>query len=697
MWQKYPFLRLILPLCIGILASQINVPITTVVCITGAAFLIMIYGAVRDFEFGKRGIFGVGLNILFISGGYLVSYYHNELNQKNHFEEYTDNKKQYYLARVTEDVSNNYGQRFVVRIYQKHDTVHGTVDCTGNLLTYVKPDSTSEQKNINIGDWLLLNAAPQRIVASGNPEAFDLARYWHFQNVHYRSFLAGNDFKIVKQGNSFSVMSYSIKIQKKLLDILKKHLPTPNEYATASALLLGAKSEMTDEVKNAYINTGSMHILAVSGMHIVLIFAGFEWLLSFYKSGNRRWLFIKTLILIILVWFFTFITGAGASILRAAVMATCLAVGRLMRREASVYNILAASAFILLIINPFMLFDVGFQLSYFAVAGIVIFYARLQKLVLTRYRIVNIIWDTVAVGLAAQLAVTPLSLYYFHQFPTYFWLSGILAVPVSSVALYAGIVLFFTDSLPYVGLWIGKIFYWSIWLMNWIIFSIQKLPYSLVNGIWLTTLGALLIYAAIIGISYAVFEKKLRLIFYPLISIFVLSYLNISAVIKKQTQKQIIVYNIAGNTLIDCFDAASCYSIINKNDRDTAADKKITYTAQNHRWAMGAENIYTVGIDSSKKTGIFFYNTGIIQFYDKRVLILDLLPSQPINLSFDAVVIINNPKLSLTDLKTLVKFNTLIADASNYRKNVQAWKDEAQILKISFLNVKENGAWVFNF
>ena len=686
-----------MPLCAGIIAAQINIPVQPVACFAVIAFSVMIYGVVRNFDFGTRGIFGIALNVLFITGGFLVSYFHDELNLKNHFTVNTANEKQYYLARVTEDVSNNYAQRFVVRIYQTHDTVHGTVNCSGNLLTYLKPDSTSEQKNINIGDWILLHAAPQRIVASGNPEAFDLARYWHFQNVHYRCFVTGGDFTIVEQGNSFSVMSYSVQVQKKLLDILKKHLPTPNEYATASALLLGAKSEMTDEVKNAYINTGSMHILAVSGMHIVLIFAGFEWLLSFYKSGNRRWLFIKTLILIILVWFFTFITGAGASILRAAVMATCLAVGRLMRRQASVYNILGASAFILLVINPFMLFDVGFQLSYFAVVGIVVFYARLQKLVQTKYRVVNIIWDTVAVGLAAQLAVTPLSLYYFHQFPTYFWLSGILAVPVSSAALYAGIVLFFTDAIPYLGVWVGKIFYWSIWLMNWIIFSIQKLPYSLVNGIWLTTLGALLIYAAIIGISYAAFEKKLRLILYPLMSIFVLSCLNISALIKKQMQKQIIVYNIAGNTLIDCFDAATCYSIINKNDRDMAADKKITYAAQNHRWAMGAENICAINIDSSKKKGIFFYDTGFIQFYDKRILILDALPAQPINLSFDAVVVTGNPKLSLTDLKAFVKFNTLVADASNYKKNVRAWKDEARTLNVSLHDVKENGAWIFNF
>ncbi len=688
-WQKYPFLRLLFPLCTGILLSQINIPIQPVWYLACSAFLIFLYCVARHFDFKTRVLFGVALNILFISCGYLSAYYHNELNQSNHF---SAPEKQYFLTQITDDVSNNYGHRYIVRIYQQ-DTTHR--DCTGNLLVYLnlKNDSTT----LNIGDWITLHVSPERIKASGNPEAFDLSRYWHFQNVHYRCFIAGNDFKIVEKNSGFSLVNYSLQVQKKLLGVLKKHLPTPNEYATASALLLGAKSEMTDEVKNAYINTGSMHILAVSGMHIVLIFAGLDWLLSFYKSGDRRGLFAKTIIQILLIWSFTFIVGMGASILRAAVMATCLALGRIIRREASVYNILAASAFLLLVYNPFMLYDVGFQLSYFAVVGIVIFFKPVQKLVITKYKIINLIWDTIAVGLAAQIAVTPLSLYYFHQFPTYFWLSGILAVPVSSVALYAGIVLFFTDAIPILGLLVGKIFYWSIWLMNAIIFSIQHLPFSLISGIWLTTLNALLVYVVIIGASYAVFEKKLRLLMYPLLSIFILSCLNVSAVFKKQTQKQIVIYNIAGNTLVDCFDVDSCFSIIAKNERDTAVEKKINYAAQNHRWAMGIKNLCAIHINSSKKSDTFFYVNGFLQFYDKRILILDALPSQPIRIPFDAVLIIGNPRIKLADLQLLVKFNTLIFDASNYKKNVAAWKEEVRIIPVSCFDVRDSGAWIFDF
>ena len=233
--------------------------------------------------------------------------------------------------------------------------------------------------------------------------------------------------------------------------------------------------------------------------------------------------------------------------------------------------------------------------------------------------------------------------------------------------------------------------------MNEIIFSIQHLPFSLISGFWLTTASLLLIYIFIIGTTYAVAQKKLRLLMYPLASVLVLSCLNISAVFKKQTQKQIVVYNIANNTLIDCFDPDSCFSVVAKNERDTAVTKKINFAAQNHRWAMRAKNICTIDIDSSKQNNLFFYATGFLQFYDKQILILNELPTQPIEINFDAVIIIENPKFKLADLQSLVKFKTLILDASNYKKNVAAWKEEAHALGVSCFDVRESGAWMVDW
>ena len=170
-WQKYPFLRLLLPLCIGILLAQINLPVQPIWYVTVIALAFMLYGTVRAFDFRTRGLFGIALNVFFIAGGYLLCVYRNELNQAQHFSfNTTPDNKTYFLAQVTDDESNIYTHRYVVRVYQTHDTVSGTNDRTGNILIYIKNDS-SAQTILNIGDWIVMHATPQRITSTGNPDA----------------------------------------------------------------------------------------------------------------------------------------------------------------------------------------------------------------------------------------------------------------------------------------------------------------------------------------------------------------------------------------------------------------------------------------------------------------------------------------------------------------------------------------------
>ena len=267
----------------------------------------------------------------------------------------------------------------------------------------------------------MLKSQLERVKSPKNPDAFDFKQYLHRQNVHYQLFTTADNISIIAERRGNPIQQLAVDWQKRLLLILKKHLTTDREFAVGSALLLGYRDAVGEDVKNAYVQTGSMHILAVSGMHILLIFNGLQFIFKKYKSGNRRFRWTKAILSLILIWLFALITGLGASVLRAAVMATFMAIGQSMKRRGNGYNVLAASAFVLLLWNPMLLFDVGFQLSYLCVIGIMYFYPKIQKLVISDYKIVNWTWDALAIGFAAQLVVTPLSLYYFHQFPTYFW------------------------------------------------------------------------------------------------------------------------------------------------------------------------------------------------------------------------------------------------------------------------------------
>ena len=231
-----------------------------------------------------------------------------------------------------------------------------------------------------VPDLVLVESSIREVEPPKNPDAFDFKNYLHHQNIHYQSFVQQDGIKILAQKRGNYILGIIADWQTTLIAILKEHLPTEREFAVGSALILGYRDAVTDEVRDAYVQTGSMHILAVSGMHILLIFNAFDWFLSFYKNGSRRWQWTKAGISIVLIWVFTLLTGAGASVLRAAVMSTFLAFGKGWGRKVSVYNVLAASAFVLLLWNPFWLFDVGFQLSYLAVIGIVYFQPKIRAL-----------------------------------------------------------------------------------------------------------------------------------------------------------------------------------------------------------------------------------------------------------------------------------------------------------------------------
>ena len=622
-WRDIPFVRLFLPFALGVVAAEygLMLPVFWSNTLLGLLLLFIVFVTVRRVEFRQRFMFGIPLSIfLFLLGSQSV-FYRNELNDPHHFQQFletNEQNEQIALATVTDFSERPNNFRLTLRLQKLGTTADSMHDCTGNVLVYIRKDSSDKQGDNQLdksegsaslnqnfappqyGDLILLKSKIRGIEPPKNPDAFDFKQYLHRQNIHYQAFVSNDDFKVLAKNRGNYLQQLAINWQQRLLTILKKHLTTDREFAVGSALLLGYRDAVGEDVRNAYVQTGSMHILAVSGMHILLIFNGLQWIFKIYKSGNRRFRWIKAIFSLILIWLFALITGLSASVLRAAVMATFLAVGQTMKRRGNTYNILAASAFTLLLWNPLFLFDVGFQLSYFAVIGIVYFYPKIQKIVISKHKIINWTWDALAIGFAAQLVVTPLSLYYFHQFPTYFWLSGLLAVPVSSGALYVGIALFFFDWLPYLSYFLGKILFGLIFLMNEIIFSIQRFPLASVNNLTLSLVSLFLFYTALIHIGFTIQSRKLRGFFTPLSILMFLNILYAFSTIQHRQQKRIVIYHVFKNSLIDFFEGENCFSFTKKEIENASTD-----TTQRRRNGFKAfraldDNIYDPFGDKDK-------------------------------------------------------------------------------------------------
>ncbi|MDZ7878010.1 MAG: ComEC/Rec2 family competence protein [Saprospiraceae bacterium] len=704
-WREVPFVRLLLPFALGIVAREygLALPQFWVNLLLGVSLLSMVIFSLQRVKFRQRWVFGIPLSIFLFLTGCQAVFYNNELNEAHHFQQFLSphqQTEQLCLATVTDfsERPNNY--RLTVSLNKIGAVPNSTPDsmhhCTGNLLMYIRKDSTLKTPP-QYGDLILLKSKIRLTESPKNPDAFDFKQYLHRQNIHHQAFVAMGNIQILAERRGNPIQQLATDCQKYLLTILKKHLTTEQEFAVGGALLLGYRDAVDEDVRNAYVQTGAMHILAISGMHIVLIFQGLQWVFSVYKSGNRRFRWTKIIVSLVLIWFFSLIAGLGASILRAAIMATFLTIGQTMKRKGNIYNILTASAFVLLLWQPLFLFDVGCQLSYFAVVGIVYFYPKIQKIIISKHKIINYIWDGLSIGFAAQLVVTPISIYYFHQFPTYFWLSGLLVVPLSNGAIYIGIGLFLFDKLPVIGYTLGKILLGCLFLMNKILLIIQTFPHRIVDKLSFSLITLLLSYLALIHIAVAIQSRQLRTFFTPLSIFIILSSVYAFSTIQHTQQKRIIIYNVYKHTLIDFVEGTTCFSFTEADSNAVNIQNKIEYAADNHRIKLKINEIHTSNLYNTLKNPHFNYLKGLVQFDSFRLAILDKLPEKPIDLPFDAVLIRNNPGFSMEELRQKIQFRQVIMDASNSLRNVDMWKNMCITIGMSFYDTNVSGAWSKDF
>ena len=252
-------------------------------------------------------------------------------------------------------------------------------------------------------------------------------------------FLSKSDFSIVYKENK-DVFTWLDLFRKKLLYVIKNYIPGKSAYSLLEALLVGFTEDLEPALMKSYADTGVVHIIAISGMHLALICQILQViLLGTGPKKSGRW--IKWTMLVVSLWGYSLLSGGSPSVIRAAAMFSLVLFAKTILREHSFYNTLAASAFVLICFDPYWLWDIGFQLSYAAILGLSLFSKPLRNLFHPQNKILAGVWNSTSVSIAAQILTAPLSVYYFHRFPVYFLIANLLAVPISSIVLAGGILL----------------------------------------------------------------------------------------------------------------------------------------------------------------------------------------------------------------------------------------------------------------
>jgi competence protein ComEC len=401
--------------------------------------------------------------------------------------------------------------------------------------------------NLRPGEQLIIKGRPAFPPSPIYPGQFNYSEYLFNRGISLVAFIKANTY--TKLSNRCSNWLYSIlDVRQYLLEKISQNDLKGREKAVLSSLLLGFTGDLDPELKNAYSVAGVMHILSVSGLHVGIVY-GFILVCLFFFGKSKKQQLIKYVIAITGIWFYAVIAGFSPPVVRSAAMFTFLAMGKIFNRHGNSINNLLLSAFVLLLANPFNLFDVGFQLSYAAMIGIFLLYKPLYNAIDINYWILDKIWGLIAVSLAAQIATLPFTLYYFHTFPTYFLLSNLIIVPLSSIIIYLGIVLLA------ISFWNFGAF-WMAWLMKYILFSlnsmvlfIEKMPFASLHDIYINSFSAIMLIALITLVAYFFIYKDLRIVNIALsiilLFIFQLSYFEI-----KNLSNQKIIIGKTGQTAI---------------------------------------------------------------------------------------------------------------------------------------------------
>lgn len=622
-WHTIPFVRLLVPFILGIFYT-LYLPVNFFVM--GLATLILLsfiyYYHVKKsaiYLFKWQLLIGISISILVFFLACVRTHFHNERNQPYHFSEIKDSK---FLELVVDDgiVEKSKFYRCYAKVIATIDSSKQRYFTQGTVLLYLRKGQKFFKPQV--GNHYIVNAEFKEIPSPANPEEFNYKQYLSYHNIYFQLFLDSSNC-INRNVSTVSLYRYACGLRDQTLAIIQSNIKNEQSLGVAEALLMGYKDDLDPNITAAFMRTGTLHVLAVSGMHAGIIYL----ILAFLTQtlASKKWgKYFQVIILLIGIWMYAFMTGLSSSVLRASVMFSFMTVGKLFKYHINVYNTIYASAFILLLYNPRFIVDVGFQLSYLAVLGIIFLQPFIQKWYKPRWWFDRYVWSLISVSLAAQLLTFPISIFYFHQFPNYFILSNLLIIPITSLILIGLIVLIALGSFPVIAGFIGLLLDHLIQFNNWLVISIDKMPYAYVNGLNLNLIPMLLLYAAIL-LTLIFVIHRLKWAAMGTLAVF-LSFFSIRLceTYTHSRQKLMVVHHIKGHDVYSCIDGQTAYLF--SDSSFLANESSLKFFIEPFYWKQGIKKVLKCDMKNSFVSTNIFYDKNVgFQFFDTFLTIDKIL------------------------------------------------------------------------
>lgn len=700
-WTRFPFVRLLFPLIAGILVYAAipgfsDIYFMPLLVIEGIV-LIALLVSTRFNTYISRWIFGAVLNLFLFLLGLLLSVAGNEKAYQKHFSNFKSTGKIIYTAYLSEAPAiRENSAKFTLQIRQisvngRHFSVRGKV------LAYAVKDSLVSK--LAYGSEIIFSVMPEPVKQPANPGEFNYARYLSVKNVFHQVYLGKGSFIVTTENQGSILKSFALKARGQLLEIMQRYGLSGKEYAVAAALLIGYDDLLDATQRQEYSGAGVVHILCVSGLHVGVVYLIADSVFFFLRKRKKA-VWLRPLLIILVIWLYSTITGLAPSVLRASLMFSLITIGKSLNRQSHTFNTLAASAFILLIISPGMLYDLGFQLSYAAVAGIVTFHPHIRKIYSPQNKVTGYIWDMISISIAAQLITAPISVYYFHQFPNYFLLANIIAIPLSGVMIYTGVAFVFLSFIPLLGKITAIILIAQIKLLNAVVSFIEGLPGAVSHDLYLSPLATIVLFLLLFSTLMWYLQKN-RVWLYPVLALCFLLAVDYTAnAVRRMNNQMIIVQSINRHSVIGFIQGRT--QLIMADSAIVANPAQLKYSTDAYRISSGIRKIsyIDVGAVNRAKSDFLDYKNGFFSFKGKRGVVLSpaiKLPAAGRQIKVDYVILTNNLKYKLEKLYNYFPGALFIADASNSIRKSKTWNQEAVALKLQYYSVRESGAWIAGF
>lgn len=699
--QSYPIIKLFIAFLSGIIlwgALQIQFIsfIEVALLLFFLVFAIHLLYTKIFRQYTKQWLFGFTLLVLFMVLGMMLAQSNNKPLEKRHFSNF-HSKETVIIARVIEapQEKENTFKFLLAPKYAQRDSINHDVE--GLCIAYINKDSLSQ--NVTYGDLIAFKATIEEVEPPQNPFQFDYQAYLKNKRIFHQVYIPSNSWIYLAKGKTNPLYSFSYKLREFFVHIFQENGLSGDEFAVATALILGYDNKLSYELSQQFAHAGAMHVLCVSGLHVGIIFLILSSVLSPLKK-MRYGRPLSVIIILMGIWIFALITGLSSSVMRAATMFSFVAFGNLMKRKSNIYNTLTLSAFVLLIINTNLIYDVGFQLSYFAVIGIVAIQPLIYKKWKPRFWLLDKAWAILTVSIAAQIATLPLSLLYFHQFPNYFLISNLIVIPTATLIIYLGILVLLTYPVKVVSMFLAKILSYTIALLNKAIEWIDQLPYAFSDGIVINEVQAFLLVftACMFYWFFTRLQKKLLLA-----ALFmVLVFYTLSALRKGNNfhQRKIIVYHVRNTLAIDFITGNN--SLLLADTNMLSDPKTLAFNIQNNWWYSDITQNAFIPANRhrfEKKRFFCVKEHNFIKFHDKTVAFISPTNNQLINekaVKVDYLIITKSPKM--IDERVLLSYQPrkVIFDSSNRHWVIDEWRKACIKHDYDYYSVEKEGAFIVN-